>query len=297
MKESVKPANGQTSTSRRKAVKKIVGGVAALAAYEMLPVNWEKPIIEQVFLPAHAQTSACPDCGFEDPCTITVLSGDETTAEVIVRVDGFVTQPIAGLAVTIRVTPFAASGQSLSDTATYQTVTDAQGMFTGTYTVAGGPGIDAVSAITTVALASGSAGCDVTTRVSQPGGGGPAPDPAVEYFDPALSLWGGFTVSWIAIRVTGTSGTFVRINELVSRRWAGSFNAVPETINLTNTDSGPGCNPNVSGSVTINSVTPAEVSITLVDRVGISTTVTVPAAPIPAEPAITNACGGNRPPP
>ncbi len=49
MKESVKSPNGQTSTSRRKAVKKIVGGVAALAAYEMLPVNWEKPIIEQVF--------------------------------------------------------------------------------------------------------------------------------------------------------------------------------------------------------------------------------------------------------
>jgi len=45
------------SLSRRKAVKKIAGGVSALAAYHTLPVNWSKPIIEQVFLPAHAQTS------------------------------------------------------------------------------------------------------------------------------------------------------------------------------------------------------------------------------------------------
>jgi len=43
--------------SRRKAVKTIVGGVSALAAYHTLPVNWSKPVIEQVFLPAHAATS------------------------------------------------------------------------------------------------------------------------------------------------------------------------------------------------------------------------------------------------
>ena len=45
------------SKSRRKVVKQIAGGVTALAAYHVLPVKWEKPIIEQVFLPAHAQTS------------------------------------------------------------------------------------------------------------------------------------------------------------------------------------------------------------------------------------------------
>ncbi|MFW2365321.1 MAG: hypothetical protein ACN4GW_02835 [Desulforhopalus sp.] len=43
--------------SRRKAVKTIAGGVGALAAYHTLPVNWSKPVIEQIFLPAHAQTS------------------------------------------------------------------------------------------------------------------------------------------------------------------------------------------------------------------------------------------------
>ena len=43
--------------SRRKAVKTIVSGVAAVAAYNVLPSKWGTPIIEQVFLPAHAATS------------------------------------------------------------------------------------------------------------------------------------------------------------------------------------------------------------------------------------------------
>jgi hypothetical protein len=50
------------SKGRRKAVKIIVSGVTALAAYNVLPVNWGTPIIEQVFLPAHAATSGtCSD--------------------------------------------------------------------------------------------------------------------------------------------------------------------------------------------------------------------------------------------
>lgn len=43
--------------SRRKAVKTIAGGVSAIAAYHVLPSKWSTPIIEQVFLPAHAVTS------------------------------------------------------------------------------------------------------------------------------------------------------------------------------------------------------------------------------------------------
>lgn len=45
------------SSSRRKAVKTIVGGVTAFAAYNALPAKWGTPLIEQVFLPAHAATS------------------------------------------------------------------------------------------------------------------------------------------------------------------------------------------------------------------------------------------------
>ncbi len=46
------------SPSRRKAVKTVVGGVTALAAYNLLPAKWGTPYIESVFLPAHAATSA-----------------------------------------------------------------------------------------------------------------------------------------------------------------------------------------------------------------------------------------------
>ena len=49
--------NELENVGRRKAVKKIVGGVTALAAYNALPSKWGPPIIESVFLPAHAATS------------------------------------------------------------------------------------------------------------------------------------------------------------------------------------------------------------------------------------------------
>lgn len=45
------------NVGRRKALKTIVGGVTALAAYNVLPSKWGTPIIEQIFLPAHAATS------------------------------------------------------------------------------------------------------------------------------------------------------------------------------------------------------------------------------------------------
>lgn len=46
---------------RRKIVKNIVFGVSAIAAYNAFPAKWGTPILEQVFLPAHAQTSAVGD--------------------------------------------------------------------------------------------------------------------------------------------------------------------------------------------------------------------------------------------
>ncbi|SDP52557.1 hypothetical protein [Desulforhopalus singaporensis] len=45
------------NAGRRKVVKQMVGGLTGLAAYQMLPVNWDKPIVEQIFLPAHAACS------------------------------------------------------------------------------------------------------------------------------------------------------------------------------------------------------------------------------------------------
>ncbi len=57
--------NELQSSGRRKAIKNIVVGVGALTAYHVMPTNWSKPIIEQVFLPAHAATSGevvVPSC-------------------------------------------------------------------------------------------------------------------------------------------------------------------------------------------------------------------------------------------
>lgn len=54
---NVESVSGNPGITRRKAVKTIAGGVSALAAYHTLPVNWSTPIIEQIFVPAHAQTS------------------------------------------------------------------------------------------------------------------------------------------------------------------------------------------------------------------------------------------------
>lgn len=55
--EKADKSKSAKNITRRKAVKAIAGGVSALAAYHTLPVNWSKPVIEQIFLPAHAQTS------------------------------------------------------------------------------------------------------------------------------------------------------------------------------------------------------------------------------------------------
>lgn len=163
-----------TSASRRKAVKQIVSGISALAAYNMLPVRWEKPIIEQVFLPAHAQTSGevvtCEGCSLEDPCTVTILDGHQFSDNVVVQVDGYVTPPTAGLSVSIELTPLNVSKAPLETTATYQTTTDSEGKYTGIYTIAGGPGIEEVSAVTTVLGADGQARCSASSHVEPPQG-------------------------------------------------------------------------------------------------------------------------------
>lgn len=52
-----KETSNGSQVSRRKAVKKIVGGLTAFAAYNALPAKWSTPRIESVFIPAHAQTS------------------------------------------------------------------------------------------------------------------------------------------------------------------------------------------------------------------------------------------------
>lgn len=86
--------------SRRKAVKTIVGGVTAVAAYHALPAKWGTPIIEQVFLPAHAVTSGTTITGL----TVTRVSGDTSSSSVVVTISGQLNPPEAGVPVNIAVT-------------------------------------------------------------------------------------------------------------------------------------------------------------------------------------------------
>jgi len=55
--DKVDESRSDFKITRRKAVKTIAGGITALAAYQYLPAKWETPIIESIFIPAHAQTS------------------------------------------------------------------------------------------------------------------------------------------------------------------------------------------------------------------------------------------------
>jgi len=102
------------SPSRRKAVKTLAAGAGALAAYHTLPVNWSTPIIEQVFLPAHAQTSG--ECASEYTVSCSIVdNGIETVPGTggagtgynwLYDVTGSVSPPVAGLEVYITVTLF-----------------------------------------------------------------------------------------------------------------------------------------------------------------------------------------------
>lgn len=93
--DNTKPEN----LGRRKAVKTIVGGVTAVAAYNLLPAKWGKPIIEQVFLPAHAQTSGIPaNAQTSEECEnilFQVINNTQSIVDVLyyncngVRVEGF----------------------------------------------------------------------------------------------------------------------------------------------------------------------------------------------------------------
>ena len=142
------------SVSRRKVVKQIVGGVSALAAYNMLPVKWEKPIIEQIFLPAHAAVSGIT---LSDPCSAELVSGNQESSIDVIRVSGFVTPPVAGLEVTIVATPNGGSGGPVTVT----TSTGSDGTYSAEITMVGGPGIIGVGATTTVAGVTGVAHCPV----------------------------------------------------------------------------------------------------------------------------------------
>jgi len=159
--EETKPV----TITRRKAVKTIVGGVTAVAAYNILPATWNTPIIESIFIPAHAATSGT---SLSDPCEVTWVSGYQDSSTVVVDITGYVTPPTANLPTTI-----VATGNPDADaTATITTTTAADGTFSGTATLTTSSGIGTVLVTTIVEGASGEASCrvDVPQRWDQPEG-------------------------------------------------------------------------------------------------------------------------------
>ncbi|MCI5140058.1 MAG: hypothetical protein D3922_16995, partial [Candidatus Electrothrix sp. AR1] len=86
--------------ARRKTIKKLVIGAGALAGYSLLPEKWTKPVVEQIILPAHAQTSGIT---LINPLTLTLLSGTQGSTIVFVRVSGAVVPPTPNLAILLQV--------------------------------------------------------------------------------------------------------------------------------------------------------------------------------------------------
>jgi hypothetical protein len=142
------------NAGRRKAVKTIVGGVTAIAAYNLLPAKWGTPIIEQVFLPAHAATSGA---SLHDPCEVTWVSGTQDSNTVVIKVSGFVTPPTGNLLTTI----VATGNPDASAASTVTTTTAADGTFSAQITLTTATGLGSVAVTTTVDGADGSANCSV----------------------------------------------------------------------------------------------------------------------------------------
>ena len=140
--------------SRRKAVKTIAGGVGALAAYHVLPVNWSRPIVEQIFLPAHAAVSGIT---LSDPCTVELVRGDQATSIDVIRVSGFVTPPVGGLEVAIAAVANGGSG----DNETAYTSTAPDGTYSVEITMRGGPGITGVGVHTGITGVRNEAYCSI----------------------------------------------------------------------------------------------------------------------------------------
>lgn len=109
------------NAGRRKAVKTIVGGVAAVAAYNVLPSKWGTPIIEQVFLPAHAATSGV-NATFSLTVDATTDANQCASSGIFVSIAGTVSasdgRSLAGVSITIE---YSDSVYSWTKTAIVQT--------------------------------------------------------------------------------------------------------------------------------------------------------------------------------
>jgi len=118
--------------TRRKVVKSLAAGAGALAAYHTLPVNWSTPIIEQVFLPAHAQTSGEVEGAGPISCRVEYLRTFE--GRYYVQITATVNPPVAGVLLYARLVETATTDGDTevfegTETSDGPIVTDANGIF------------------------------------------------------------------------------------------------------------------------------------------------------------------------
>jgi hypothetical protein len=74
----------QEERPRRRLLKILASGGGAAVGIKALPAHWTQPVMENVVLPAHAQTTA-DGLSLEDPCDITLNIEGEF---IVVRVSG-----------------------------------------------------------------------------------------------------------------------------------------------------------------------------------------------------------------
>ncbi|RTZ99170.1 MAG: hypothetical protein DSY90_01980 [Deltaproteobacteria bacterium] len=142
------------SREKRKTLKKIGVGVGVLTGISALPEQWIPPMVGQMVMPAHAQTSLV---SLHDPCDSVLLDGDMSTNGLHIRVSGFVTPPTANLTATIVCTPAPAGSVT-----TVNVATAADGTFMAdNIPILGQAGMIRVNITTTVSGATGTSHCSV----------------------------------------------------------------------------------------------------------------------------------------
>jgi len=74
--------NAPKNQDRRKAIKKMAVGVGVLAGCSVLPEKWTRPIVGQIVLPAHAETSGVEETSsVEETAAAPSAAGEYNTTE------------------------------------------------------------------------------------------------------------------------------------------------------------------------------------------------------------------------
>lgn len=86
----------KSSEKRRKLLKSIAAGGGAIVAGKSLPENWTKPVVGNVILPAHAQTSPSFSCSITGQALIELVAGYIVAGPILYTVTNTGTGPLTG---------------------------------------------------------------------------------------------------------------------------------------------------------------------------------------------------------